>query len=67
MPKEKINFNLDTSSPRGWGNPGKDGDACEHGHIINEQDLENLKKEYNLKIYELHFDHRQYKNISLLT
>jgi hypothetical protein len=65
MPKEKINFNLDTSSPRGWGNPGKDGDACEHGHIINEQDLENLKKEYNLKIDELHFDHRQYKIISL--
>ena len=64
MLKEKINFNLDLSSPRGWGHYGQDGDACEHGHTINKQDIKNLKKEYNLTIDELNFDNRQYKIIS---
>lgn len=59
-------FDLDTSSPRGWCKLGEPGDACEHGHQINKEDIERLKAHYNLQISEHIFNNNKYRLISLL-
>jgi len=59
-------FDLDIMNPRGWGELGQDGDACEHGHQVTEIDLENLKKHYGLEILHHTINGNQYKFISLL-
>lgn len=58
--------NIDINHPRGWGELGQTGDACEHGHQITETDIENLKKHYGLEISYHTINGNKYKLISLL-
>ena len=57
---------LDIIHPRGWGEYGQHGDACEHGHPITETDIENLKKHYGLEISYHTINGNKYKLISSL-
>jgi hypothetical protein len=59
-------LNLDIVNPRGWGEMGQTGDACEHGHQLTETDIENLKKHCGLKISHHTINGNKYKLISLL-
>lgn len=59
-------LNLDTNHPRGWGELGQTGDACQHGHQATEADLENLKKHYGLEISYHTVNDNKYRIISLL-
>lgn len=59
-------FDLDTSSPRGWCKLGEPGDATEHGHRINDEDIQRLKEHYNLQVSEHIVNNNKYRLISLL-
>lgn len=59
-------FNLDTSSPRGWCELGEPGDATEHGHQINDEDIQRLKEHYNLQISQHTINNNNYTLFALL-
>jgi hypothetical protein len=59
-------FDLDIVHPRGWGEFGRPGDACEHGHQITKNDIEKLKKHYGLEVSYHTINGNKYKLISLL-
>lgn len=59
-------FDLDTSSPRGWCKLGEPGDATEHGHQINNEDIERLKKHYNLQVSKHTINNNNYTLFALL-
>lgn len=59
-------LDLDIMNPRGWGELGQTGDACEHGHQLTETDIENLKKHCGLEISHHTINGNKYKLISLL-
>ena len=59
-------LDLDIVNPRGWGEWGQTGDACEHGHQLTETDIENLKKHCGLEISYHNINGNKYKLISLL-
>lgn len=57
---------LDIVHPRGWGEFGQPGDACEHGHQITKNDIKKLKKHYGLEVSYHTINGNKYKLISLL-
>lgn len=59
-------FDLDISSPRGWCKLGEPGDAQEHGHQINNEDIERLKKHYNLQVSKHTINNNNYTLFALL-
>lgn len=59
-------LDLDIVNPRGWGELGRTGDSCEHGHYITEIDIENLKKNCGLEISTHTINGNKYKLISSL-
>ena len=59
-------LDLDIIHPRGWGEFGQHGDACEHGHQITKNDIKNLEKYYGLQISHHTINNNKYKLISLL-
>lgn len=59
-------LDLDLVHPRGWGDHGETGDACEYGHQLTETDIKNLKKYCGLEISHHTINNNKYKLISLL-
>jgi len=66
MVSQLKTFDLDTSSPRGWCKLGQPGDATEHGHRINNEDIKRLKEHYGLQISEHVINNNRYTLFSLL-
>lgn len=59
-------LDLDIVNPRGWGYWGLPEDPVEHGHQVTDNDIENLKKHYGVKISYHTINDNKYKLISLL-
>ena len=59
-------FDLDIMHPRGWGEFGQDGDTCEHGHQVTEEDIENLRKHHGVETSYHTINGNKYRLISLL-